>query len=132
MGAGNAADDSQNRKIVADNHDTFRFLVAPRDLSQTIPRPVSDIGEPLAAGDTYFRGYTAPAHEKLGVGGFDFVEGQSFELSMIELAHIVRNDYRQIKRVADELGGFARAPETAGIDRVNFFVAQQRSDLFGL
>jgi hypothetical protein len=46
---------------VADDQNAFRFLVASYNLSQSIPCPLGDIAEPLAARNGYLRKNTAPA-----------------------------------------------------------------------
>lgn len=51
---------------------------------------------------------------------------------MIELAKFFRDPHRQGMRLADQLGGLACAPEIAGINRMDFLVAEQHGDLLGL
>ena len=51
---------------------------------------------------------------------------------MIELAKFFLDQHRQLMRLADELGGLARTPEIAGLNGVDFVVAEERGDLLGL
>jgi len=60
------------------------------------------------------------------------IERQPFQLAVIQLAHSVLDQHRQIMRSADALGGLPRALKTAGIDGADSFVAQPLGSLFGL
>jgi hypothetical protein len=51
---------------------------------------------------------------------------------MIELAHVIFDQHRQIMRPAHQVGGLARPLQTAGIDRVNGLAAELGGDLFCL
>ena len=94
VGAGDAANDTQDRKVVADDDDPLRLGVALHDLIESIPCALGDVGKSLAPGYANLGGFAAPAHEKISIGRFDFVESQPFQLAVIELAHGIVDQYR--------------------------------------
>jgi hypothetical protein len=56
-----AANDTQNWKVVADNQNVFRVGVSLNDLIESVPGALGDIGKPLPTGDTDLSGLGAPA-----------------------------------------------------------------------
>ena len=109
MSAGDAADDSQDRKVVTHHDDGFSGLVTPRDTMQTLPSSLRDIDEPFAAGNLNLRRLGPPPADEAGVVLFDLRESQAFERAVIELAYACFNGHRQIVFLADEPRGVARA-----------------------
>src|SRR6266850_5772688 len=70
VGAGNAANDTQDWKVVADDDDPLRLGVALHDLIESIPCALGDIGKSFTARDANLGRFTAPAHEKVAIGRF--------------------------------------------------------------
>jgi len=71
VGAGDAANDTQDWKVVADDDDPLRLDVAPHDLIEPIPCALGDVGKSFAAGYANLGGFAAPAHEKIAISRFD-------------------------------------------------------------
>src|SRR5438445_12479216 len=76
MSAGDAADDSQDRKVVTHHDDSFSGLVRPRDTMQTLPSSLRDIDQPCAAGHLHARRLDPPPADEAGVALFDLGDSQ--------------------------------------------------------
>ena len=132
MGAGDAADDADDRKVMADDDDGVRRIVARGDLIQPEPSAFGDIGQALAAGHLQLGWLIAPAGEKIAVVLLDLVEGQPFQMAMVEFANACLDHHRKFVMFADDFSGPPRPLQVAGIDTMNLFLAQSRGERFGL
>src|SRR5258708_24986965 len=88
VGAGDAANDTQDWKVVADDDDPLRLDVAPHDLIEPIPCALGDVGKSFAAGYANLGGVAAAAHQKISIRRFGFVETETFQVAASHLTRV--------------------------------------------
>src|ERR1043166_515147 len=106
--------------------------MARRNPVQAVPGPLRDVGQPLSAGNLNLRGLASPSLQKLAITLLDLIEGQSFQLAMIELADIFFDENGKIVRIADQTRRVMGTLQIAGINSMNRLTRQSGRNFLGL